>query len=128
VGITRTGDPAPARARAGRVLAGHRAAIAHELARRGEAGQAADLGHDGGGAELGDSAQGLQGSDRRLEGWGGRRRGLIDRALQAAEALALGRAASGQGQVVAIVGEPGVGKSRLVWEVTHWSGGQAGVE
>ena len=33
--------------------------------------------------------------------------------------LALGRAAAGHGQVVAIVGEPGVGKSRLVWEVTH---------
>jgi class 3 adenylate cyclase/tetratricopeptide (TPR) repeat protein len=32
---------------------------------------------------------------------------------------ALARAASGRGQVVAIVGEPGVGKSRLVWEVTH---------
>src|SRR5262245_24474272 len=32
---------------------------------------------------------------------------------------ALGRAADGHGQVVAIVGEPGVGKSRLVWEVTH---------
>jgi class 3 adenylate cyclase len=32
---------------------------------------------------------------------------------------ALGRAGSGHGQVVAIVGEPGVGKSRLVWEVTH---------
>src|SRR6516164_7957472 len=32
---------------------------------------------------------------------------------------ALGDAASGHGQVVAIVGEPGVGKSRLVWEVTH---------
>jgi class 3 adenylate cyclase len=31
----------------------------------------------------------------------------------------LGRTASGHGQVVAIVGEPGVGKSRLVWEVTH---------
>ena len=31
----------------------------------------------------------------------------------------LGRAASGHGQVVAVVGEPGVGKSRLVWEVTH---------
>src|SRR6516164_9845457 len=31
----------------------------------------------------------------------------------------LGDAASGHGQVVAIVGEPGVGKSRLVWEVTH---------
>ena len=32
---------------------------------------------------------------------------------------ALGRAASGHGQVVGLVGEPGVGKSRLVWEVTH---------
>jgi predicted ATPase/class 3 adenylate cyclase len=32
---------------------------------------------------------------------------------------ALGGAAGGRGQVVAIVGEPGVGKSRLVWEVTH---------
>ncbi len=32
---------------------------------------------------------------------------------------ALGRAAAGHGQVVAIVGEPGVGKSRLVWEVTQ---------
>ena len=32
---------------------------------------------------------------------------------------ALGGAAIGRGQVVAIVGEPGVGKSRLVWEVTH---------
>jgi class 3 adenylate cyclase/tetratricopeptide (TPR) repeat protein len=32
---------------------------------------------------------------------------------------ALGRAAAGQGQVVAVVGETGVGKSRLVWEVTH---------
>ena len=33
---------------------------------------------------------------------------------------ALGRArAAGHGQVVALVGEPGVGKSRLVWEFTH---------
>src|SRR5262245_40105859 len=31
----------------------------------------------------------------------------------------LARAAEGHGQVVALVGEPGVGKSRLVWEVTH---------
>ena len=31
----------------------------------------------------------------------------------------LERATAGQGQVVAIVGEPGVGKSRLVWELTH---------
>jgi class 3 adenylate cyclase/tetratricopeptide (TPR) repeat protein len=32
---------------------------------------------------------------------------------------ALARAGEGHGQVVAIVGEPGVGKSRLVWEFTH---------
>jgi class 3 adenylate cyclase/tetratricopeptide (TPR) repeat protein len=32
---------------------------------------------------------------------------------------ALGHATTGRGQIVAIVGEPGVGKSRLVWEVTH---------
>jgi class 3 adenylate cyclase/tetratricopeptide (TPR) repeat protein len=32
---------------------------------------------------------------------------------------ALRRAGGGHGQVVAIVGEPGVGKSRLVWEATH---------
>jgi class 3 adenylate cyclase/tetratricopeptide (TPR) repeat protein len=32
---------------------------------------------------------------------------------------ALGRARSGHGQVVAVVGEPGVGKSRLYWEFTR---------
>jgi class 3 adenylate cyclase/tetratricopeptide (TPR) repeat protein len=32
---------------------------------------------------------------------------------------ALSQAAAGHGQIVAIVGEPGVGKSRLVWEVMH---------
>jgi class 3 adenylate cyclase len=32
---------------------------------------------------------------------------------------ALTRAGEGQGQLVAVVGEPGVGKSRLVWEFTH---------
>jgi class 3 adenylate cyclase/tetratricopeptide (TPR) repeat protein len=32
---------------------------------------------------------------------------------------ALERARAGRGQVVAIVGEPGVGKSRLVWELVH---------
>jgi predicted ATPase len=33
--------------------------------------------------------------------------------------LALERAASGHGQVVAVIGEPGVGKSRLFWEFTQ---------
>jgi len=33
--------------------------------------------------------------------------------------LALEKAGQGQGQVVAIVGEPGVGKSRLIYEFTH---------
>ena len=33
--------------------------------------------------------------------------------------LALEHAREGRGQVAAIVGEPGVGKSRLVWELTH---------
>jgi class 3 adenylate cyclase/tetratricopeptide (TPR) repeat protein len=32
---------------------------------------------------------------------------------------ALDRAGSGHGQVVAVVGEPGVGKSRLFWELIH---------
>jgi class 3 adenylate cyclase/tetratricopeptide (TPR) repeat protein len=32
---------------------------------------------------------------------------------------ALERAGAGHGQVAALVGEPGVGKSRLVWELTH---------
>ncbi len=32
---------------------------------------------------------------------------------------ALGRAAASRGQIVVLVGEAGVGKSRLVWEVTH---------
>jgi class 3 adenylate cyclase/tetratricopeptide (TPR) repeat protein len=32
---------------------------------------------------------------------------------------ALARAGAGHGQVVAVIGEPGVGKSRLYWEFTH---------
>ncbi len=32
---------------------------------------------------------------------------------------AIDRAAAGHGQIVAVVGEPGVGKSRLFWEFTH---------
>ena len=37
----------------------------------------------------------------------------------AALALALGRAGDGHGQTVALVGDPGVGKSRLIWEATR---------
>ena len=39
--------------------------------------------------------------------------------------LTLGQAGAGHGQVVALVGEPGVGKSRLIWEATRsaWSDG-----
>ena len=40
-------------------------------------------------------------------------------AEMAAVIQALERARAGHGQVVGLVGEPGVGKSRLVWEVTH---------
>ena len=32
---------------------------------------------------------------------------------------AMGRACNGQGQAVGIIGEPGMGKSRLAWEFTH---------
>ena len=44
-----------------------------------------------------------------------------DRGARAPSPTALARVGAGQGQVVAIVGEPGVGKSRLVWEVSHSS-------
>ena len=53
------------------------------------------------------------------------RRGGGSRASSAATAEleqlrgALDRASLGHGQVVAVVGEPGVGKSRLFWELTH---------
>jgi len=42
------------------------------------------------------------------------REGEVDRLRQA-----LDRAAAGHGQIVAVAGEPGVGKSRLFWEFTH---------
>jgi class 3 adenylate cyclase/tetratricopeptide (TPR) repeat protein len=38
----------------------------------------------------------------------------LDQLLQALE-----RARAGHGQVIAVIGEPGVGKSRLYWEFTH---------
>jgi predicted ATPase len=45
---------------------------------------------------------------------------FVGRALEfAALCQALDKARTGQGQIVALVGEPGVGKSRLFWELTH---------
>jgi tetratricopeptide (TPR) repeat protein len=45
---------------------------------------------------------------------------FVGRAEEIAQvAQALERARSGHGQIVAVVGEPGVGKSRLYWEITH---------
>jgi class 3 adenylate cyclase/tetratricopeptide (TPR) repeat protein len=47
--------------------------------------------------------------------------GFVGREIEVAELRqALGLAEAGHGQLVAIVGEPGVGKSRLVWEFTHY--------
>jgi len=50
-------------------------------------------------------------------------RGLTSFVGRAAEldtlSLALEEAKAGKGQIVAVVGEPGVGKSRLLWEFTH---------
>jgi len=45
---------------------------------------------------------------------------FVGRAAEIEQLLhALEAAGGGRGQVVAIVGEPGVGKSRLIWELTH---------
>ena len=45
---------------------------------------------------------------------------FVGRAAEIAQLrLALDRARAGRGQVAAIVGDPGVGKSRLVWELTR---------
>jgi predicted ATPase/class 3 adenylate cyclase len=45
---------------------------------------------------------------------------FVGRAAEMGQLLqALEAAREGHGQVVAVVGEPGVGKSRLVWELTH---------
>jgi predicted ATPase/class 3 adenylate cyclase len=45
---------------------------------------------------------------------------FVGRAAEMEQLLhALEAARGGQGRIVAIVGEPGVGKSRLIWELTH---------
>jgi class 3 adenylate cyclase/tetratricopeptide (TPR) repeat protein len=53
------------------------------------------------------------------------RRGLTRFVGRDTEVQTLGnsleKAAAGKGQIVAVIGEPGVGKSRLLWEFTHSS-------
>ena len=78
----------------------------------------------------------VKGLERARRGLRADRRGAARSRLQAAAARGLTRfvgrdaeletlrraleqAGGGHGQVVALVGEPGVGKSRLVWEFTH---------
>ena len=77
--------------------------------------------------------QGARRAGRGVRAGGGRRRPHPPRGRGAAGAHALrrpdaeleqlrdalDRASLGHGQVVAVVGEPGVGKSRLFWELTH---------
>ena len=60
----------------------------------------------------------LTGQEQRgLGPWGAMTR-FVGREPSSSTCGALARAGAGHGQVMALVGEPGVGKSRLVWEVT----------
>ena len=76
---------------------------------------------------LAESGRGLRAGRRRrrrARGSRRRRRGGSPASWAASRELdhlrqALDKARGGQGQVVAVVGEPGVGKSRLVWEFIH---------
>ena len=89
--------------------------------RRGQAAR------PGAGQGAGGASRGLRaGRGRAARGRGSRRRRPRPDPLRRAgtrelEQLRAGarRARQGHGQVVAVVGEPGVGKSRLVWEFTH---------
>ena len=103
----------------------HAADGRHAPARRGlRRGQAARA---GAGEGPGRPDRGLRADGRgpaALPPAGGGRAGAhplrgTRRASSSSSGRRSGRAAAGHGQVVAIVGEPGVGKSRLVWEFTH---------
>ena len=91
--------------------------------RRVRAGQGprAGAGQGAGGARRGVRAGRGERRPPPLAGGGRARADPLRRARTELEALqqALERAEAGHGQVVALVGEPGVGKSRLVWEFSH---------
>jgi predicted ATPase len=72
----------------------------------------------------------VQGVRQRRGGVPGRRRRSLTRYVGRERELAvlhdhLGRVRQGQGQVLGIVGDPGMGKSRLVDEFVHQLAGQA---
>lgn len=72
----------------------------------------------------------VQGVRQRHGGVPGRRRRPLTRYVGRARELAvlhehLGQAMQGHGQVIGIVGEPGMGKSRLLYEFVHQIAGQA---
>src|SRR6266511_514335 len=80
------GDRAPLDTGAARMLARHGAAVAHELARMGEARQRADLTDDRRGADLANTAQTLQRADDGAERLGSSGNRRIERLLEPAHA------------------------------------------
>ncbi len=71
-----------------------------------------------------DRAYRLTGQERRGLGlWGAMTQfvGRHDELATLRDCIAAAATGHGRGQLVAVVGEPGVGKSRLLWEVTHSS-------
>src|SRR6266498_3219632 len=85
VGIAGLGDRPAVDARAARMLGGNRPAVAHELARRGEARERPDFAHDGGRCDLTDPAQALEGRDDRPKRLGRGGDGSIKGLLEAVE-------------------------------------------
>src|SRR3989449_6264062 len=88
VRVAGLGDGAAPGAAAARVFAGNGSAVAHELARAGEAGQSTDLGDHGGRGHLGDAPQGLQRLDDRPHGLRGRHHRRVNGPLQPCDATA----------------------------------------
>src|SRR6266540_3932143 len=83
VGIAGLGDRPAVDARAARMLGGNRPAVAHELARMGEARERPDFAHDGGRRELADPAEALQGGDDGAQRGGSGVDGRSERRLEA---------------------------------------------
>ena len=87
VGIAGLGDPAAADPVTAGVLAGHRAAVAHQLPGPAKARDLAQFGHDRGRGHLRDSTQGLQRGDHGSHRGGGRLHRLVQGGLEPREAI-----------------------------------------